>query len=88
MTKNKKITIEGLAGMVKKGFDGMTENFSELRQDVGELKQKVGGLEQKVDRIEEDVGDIKLRMGNVAWNFETRELDKRVTKLERKAGKK
>jgi len=83
MAKNKKITIENLAGIVKKGFDEAAVNLDLAKK---ELKHDIGELKQKVEIIEEDVGDIKLRMGNVAWNFETRELDKRVTKLERKVG--
>ncbi len=82
MAKNKKITIDVLAGIVKKGFDEVAVNLDLVKK---ELKQDIGEVRRKVEGIEEDVGDIKLRMGNVAWNFETRELDKRVTKLERKA---
>ena len=71
--KINKITIDTLAGMMKRGFD--------------DLGNKLGGqiriLGQNNERAHEE---IMLRLDNVAYRFELVELQKRVEFLEKKAG--
>jgi archaellum component FlaC len=86
MAKNKKITIESLAGMIKRGFDGLTGELHDIKKDIEELKRRIGVLEQRFGVMEEDIADIKIRLGNAAWGFEVRELERRVNRLEKKAG--
>jgi|GEM_PF-5544324 len=45
---NQKITIEGLAKMIKEGFDNTA-----TKAQVQHLEKKVDGLENKVDKIDE-----------------------------------
>lgn len=81
---NKKITINDLAGMVKRGFDEVGEN---IKKGFDELGNKLGGqirvLSENNERAHEE---IKLRLDNVAYRFELVELQKRVDVLEKKVG--
>lgn len=67
--KNKKVTINDLAVMVKQGFDDATKQFDKVNQ-------RLNSLEQGQERIE-------LRLTNVAYRFELVELQKRVEKIEK-----
>lgn len=64
-------TIDDLARMVAEGFNGMEKRFT--------------GLENRMDILERGQEDIKLRLDNVAYRFELQDLDRRVTRLEKKA---
>lgn len=66
------MTVDDLAIIVGNGFNDVQKEFEVVKQDITELKD---GQEQ-----------IKLRLDNVAYRFELKDLDKRVTRLERKAG--
>lgn len=74
--KQKKITIEDLAMMVKNGFD-------EAEKKGGERFDK---LEKRLGDLEQGQEEIKLKLDNVAYRFELVELQKRVEILEKKAG--
>jgi len=73
MKKPKKATtIDDLAIMVAKGFEGVQEQLSPMRSDIKDLKE---GQEQ-----------ITLKLDNVAYRFEVVELQRRVDLLEKKVG--
>ena len=72
MDKETKKEFQNLAQIVKKGFDHVDEQFSQACKEREELKQ---GQE-----------DIRLRLDNVAYRFELQDLERRVEKLELKAG--
>lgn len=72
MDKETKKEFQSLAQIVKKGFDHVDEKFTEVGKELQGLKQ---GQE-----------DIKLRLDQVAYRFELQALEKRVKKLELKAG--
>ena len=69
------MTIDDLAGMVKRGFDdvnkGMNKRFDEVKN--------------RLDKLETGQEDIKLRLDHCAYRFELNELEKRVHFLEKKA---
>ena len=65
-----KVTIEDLAGMVKRGFDGVDKKFHEI--------------DEKLNVLATGQEEIKLRLDNVAYRFELVELQKRVELLEQK----
>lgn len=67
-----KITMDHLAVMIKKGFDGQDKKFAAISKDIGELKQ---GQEE-----------IKLGLDNVAYRFELVALENRVKALEKHTG--
>ena len=83
-TKNK-MTIEGLAVMVKNGFDNtatkdelgaLRGDVEILKDDVKSLKSGLGRVESRLSRVESEVdalGDVTLT-----------DIKKRVTKLEDK----
>jgi len=66
--------IESLARMTAKSFENTPtkDDFIDLKSDVQTLKSDVSG--------------IKLRLNNLAPKFEVKELEKRVVRLEQKAG--
>ena len=69
----KKMTIEYLATMVKRGFDDVTKNMAKQRD---------------LDLVRVDVHDIKERLENIEkltlkqYQFEIQELRKRVKRIE------
>lgn len=93
-TKNKKITIDNLAGMTKRGFDElggkidklgerMVKGFEGVNKKFEETNNNIRILSDNNAREHEE---IKLRLDNVAYRFELVELQKRVDVLEKKAG--
>jgi len=78
--KTKGVTIDVLAGMVKKGFDHMDERFNQH-------DKRFETIEKKMDDLEQGQEEIKLKLGNVAYRFELVELERRVQILERKTNK-
>ncbi len=78
--KNKKITINDLALMTKRGFDEVGEN---IKKGFETVNNNIRILSENNAREHEE---IKLRLDNVAYRFELVELQKRVEVLEKKAG--
>ncbi|MEK7161113.1 MAG: hypothetical protein AAB729_00265 [Patescibacteria group bacterium] len=76
-TKN--ITLDDLALMVGKGFNGVNERFDKV-------DHRLGGVEKKLKDLEEGQEHIKLRLDSVAYRFELVEVQKRLERLETKAG--
>ena len=70
----KNITLDDLAGMVSRGFDGVGERFDEV--ETG-LKNLGNGVEE-----------IKLKLDQVAYRLEVQELDRRIKRIEVKLGMK
>ena len=75
----KKITLENLAGMIKKGFDGVDRKFDENTKQHQQTFDRLDNLEQGQE-------EIKLKLDEVAYRFEVRELDRRLKKVEIKLG--
>ena len=63
----KSVTIDELAGMVKRGFDDTSNNFGEVRKDIRELGERVENIEKLL---------LKQQ------NFKIHELEKRVRRME------
>ena len=74
MKKKKNVTINQLAGMIKRGFDGVNERFDKIKKQLKNFRKK-NSLEHE---------DIKLRLSQVAYRFELEEIDKRLKKVEAK----
>lgn len=81
MKKNKKVTLEDLAGMVASGFESVDKRFDEIEIKIA-TKEELSKLEQKVSKIDfrlDEVYDILQR-------FEENDilnLQKRVQILEK-----
>ncbi len=67
----KPITIDHLARMVNKGFEKIDEK----------MDKRFDGLESRFNNFEQGQEEIKLRLGNVAFDFDVKDLKKRVRKL-------
>ena len=84
----KEITLEDLAGMVNKGFESinseMNGKFKEVDKRFDKVDGRLGSLEKRMENVEEDVKDIKLHLHTETYKFDIKELDNRVTKLEKK----
>jgi len=77
----KKITIEDLAKMIKKGFD----NTATVDQ-VNNLKKRVDNLEgwadKRFDNIDRELKIIRKKLENVVYRNEFEDLKSRVKELE------
>jgi len=81
MKKIKKITtIEDLATLMQQEFLSIHEKIDHLSVDMKSIKSEI-----KEFRM--DLEDLKLRMGETAFHFEIKELEKRLKKLELQLGK-
>ena len=77
MDKETKKEFQSLARMVKRGFDGVDDEFKKVKNDLVKMKNDLGELKDGHEAIE-------LRLGNLAPQFEVNNLKKRVEKLELK----
>ena len=69
--KEKNITLNELAGMVKTGFDEMS----------GTMKAGFDKVENRLTTLENGQEEIKLRPSNVAYRFKVVELENQVKTL-------
>lgn len=86
--RHKKITLEQLARMVKRGFDQIAKDNAEFKQDFNEFKKYTT---ERFDSVHSDLHDIKITLGPLAHvaaahDAEIRNLQARVSRLERKVG--
>jgi len=73
----KKITLENLAGMIKRGFDGVDKRFDENTKQHQQIFNRFDNLDQGQE-------EIKLKLDQVAYHFEIQELDRRLKRVEAK----
>lgn len=81
MSEKKEITIENLAGMVKRGFD-------ELGAKIDGVSGKMINFQEENRRDHEsfkkDFADVRFRLSELVHKSEFYELQERVEKLEAK----
>lgn len=75
----KNITLDNLAGMIKRGFD---ENTKEHQQ----LFKRFDKTDARLESLENGQEEIKLKLDRVAYRFEVEELDRRLKRVEAKLG--
>jgi len=68
----KNITLDNLAGMIKRGFDGVDKRFDKV--------------EARLSNLENGQEEIKLKLDRVAYRFEIEELDRRLKRIETRLG--
>lgn len=73
--KKSGITIDDLGVMIQKEFSRIEDNFHCIDTKLG-----------KLDLIEQNQNEMKLRLNHVAHRFELKDLEDRVTVLEKKTG--
>ncbi len=70
----KNITIENLAHMVKKGFDGVDVRFDRV-------DQRFERVDQRFDKVDQRFDDVKSRFEGVNRRFDA--VDDRLDRIER-----
>ena len=83
---NKNITLDDLAGMVKRGFDGVDKRFDRVDKRFDENTKEHRQIFQRLDNLDNGMEEIKLKLDQVAYRFEVQELDKRLKRVEIKLG--
>jgi hypothetical protein len=84
MENNKKeITIEELAGMVKRGFDRNDKGFTEMAADIKKLSKDVTDINYKVTQIDKRLFTLEEDI-YVTKKKEFEKLEGRVSLVERK----
>ncbi len=84
MTKmsKKNVSNEQLARLIAKGFEGVDNRFNNLeskmatKDDLAELKTE----------LKQDIEDVDLKISRLAYDFDVKDLKKRMTIVERKVG--
>lgn len=65
--EEKNITIDDLAGMINKGFDGVNEKFDGVNQRFDKVEDRLERIEKllitdhhrRIEKLEEEVKDLK-----------------------------
>lgn len=94
---NNHLTLEDLAAMVKRGFDGMAtkEDLNDLRmatkEDINELRMASAMLLEELNATHVEVSYIKrtvdmLTQSDTAQDTVIHDLDMRVNRVEHKMG--
>ena len=81
-SKNGKMTLEKLAGMVARGFDKTTSDTSEIKSDISEIKFKLSGHDKRFDKLEFKVDEVKDALERLEES-DILNLQKRVQILEK-----
>ncbi len=88
--KKKGTTLDDLAGMVKRGFDGVDKRFEDVDKQFESIGHRLDRFETALKNFREENAleheEIKLRLSQVAYRFELEEMDKRLKKVEAKVG--
>lgn len=74
------ITLDSLAGMIQNQFGEVSKQFDEASKQLGDFK---GEVNKHFDELEKGQGEISLKLTNVAYRFELKELEGKVSFLER-----
>ena len=86
--KTKKVTIDGLAVMVARGFSGVDKRFDVVEKDISELKKDVSELKKDTGELKEGNKDIRRDIFNLGDRFVPYhmfdKLASRVNMLEKK----
>lgn len=90
MDKEIKKEFEGLAGMVKRGFDEVDKRFEQVDRRFEQVDKRFDHLEGRMDhtdarmgRMEADLSEIR---GNIVYRHEFEDLLARVKYVETKLG--
>ena len=54
--------IDDLALMVKRGFDGVTEEIGGVRQQIGDMVDEIGGVKEEIGGLKGDVRRLEQKM--------------------------
>ena len=88
--KKKGLTIDDLAGMVKRGFDRVDDRFDQMAK---EFNARFDRVDERLGKLEDEVENFKIEMAEVKGRLETlehlvrKQYVQRITKLEREVEK-
>lgn len=85
--KATKVTLDHLASMVQRGFDGMGGQFGEINKKVDDLREEMHEefklVHDRIDALEVEILDIKKKLENVVYRREFETLRDRLEAVER-----
>jgi len=76
-TMAKKISLDGPAGMIKRGFD-------EVNDKLKDHDSRFDHVDKDMKELKYDVNEIKIKLPRLAYAIDVKQLGERVTKLEEK----
>lgn len=82
----KNVSLDDLAVMVKRGFDGVDKRFDGVDKKFDGVDKKFDKVEKRLENLEQGQEEIKLKLDRVAYRFEVEELDRRVKRIETRLG--
>lgn len=69
----KKMTLEQVARMTQKGFDGMANKMDSFREEVNgrfeEVNLRFDGVDRRLDAVEGEIKDIKTILGPLVRTY-------------------
>lgn len=94
---NLSVKVDKLASALESGFKRMDKGFKDAKEDNESLARMVAngfehtakdilGLKDSMITLENGQEDIKLRVDSLAPHFEVKQLERRVKRLEDRAG--
>jgi len=90
MERETKKEFQNLGRMVKKGFDHVDKRFNDVDKRFNKVDKRFDKVESRLDILEQGQEEIKLKLDNVVYRFELKELEerfeKRLHKIELKLG--
>lgn len=82
-----KITIDDLAALVQRGFNGVDQKIDHVDNKIdnlrAEVKEEFKDVNGRLDAIETEILDIKKKIDNVIYRHEFESLKDRVAHLEK-----
>ena len=88
--KKSKATIDDLARMVKRGFDGVDKRFDTLEGDMRHVKGEITHMKGEIAHLNASVSTVQRDVAEIRKQFVRRDefddLFGRVTYLERRLG--
>ena len=81
-SKNSKMTLDKLAGMVARGFDKTTTDISKVKLDISGIKIKLSEHDKRFDKMEFKIDEVKDALERLEES-DILNLQKRVQILEK-----
>lgn len=85
---SKKMTIDDLAVMVAKGFDGVNTRFNGVEKRLDEVDKRLNEVEKGIDEVKENLAstrrDVFALGDRFTLKYEFHDLANRVSVLEQK----
>lgn len=84
--RNKRITVSDLARMVKSGFDFMHEQFQKIDERFNQIDERFNLIDRRFDAMDLEFARVNRRLDHAVYQPELDALERRVGRLEKRAG--